>query len=201
MKALTSETLSATYGKYRIQMLKKQTQQWRLCILTASPSLTWSSFSFKRGTKASHTVHISLYESNTLSKIGCCPFSLSDPMRGEFCVLPSAFPAPASSHVLQLLSAVTQGVALPLPVPLLDCTVHPRLQCSPQELSLKFSLKLVSNRKMLKSCAAIVCTKRQVSRVSFHIFSVGKVRLKLASITVTCKSTCPEACSSISYKL
>ena len=35
-----------------------------------------------------------------------------------------------------------------------------------------------SNRKMLKSCASIGCTKRQVSRVSFHIFPGGKVRQK-----------------------
>ena len=37
---------------------------------------------------------------------------------------------------------------------------------------------------MLKSCASIGCTKRQVSRVSIHIFPVGKVRQKqwLASL-------------------
>ena len=116
--------------------------------------------------------------------IGCCPpFSLSGPMRGEFCVLLSACPAPASSHVLQLLSAVTQWVAVPLPAPTLWAVNH-RLQCSSQEISSKFALKLVSNRKLLKSCASIGCTKRQVSRVSFHIFPVGKVRQKqwLASL-------------------
>ena len=62
--------------------------------------------------------------------------------------------------------------------------VNHRLQCSSQELSSKFALKLVSNRKMLKSCASTGCTKRQVSRVSIHIFPVGKVRQKqwLASL-------------------
>ena len=37
---------------------------------------------------------------------------------------------------------------------------------------------------MVKSCAAIGCTKRQGSRVSFHIFPVSKVRQKqwLASL-------------------
>ena len=37
---------------------------------------------------------------------------------------------------------------------------------------------------MLKSCASIGCTKRQDSRVNFHIFPVGKVRQKqwLASL-------------------
>ena len=55
---------------------------------------------------------------------------------------------------------------------------------SSQELSSKFPLKFVSNRKMLKSYAAICCTKRHGSRVSFHIFPVGKVRQKqwLASL-------------------
>ena len=37
---------------------------------------------------------------------------------------------------------------------------------------------------MLKSCASFGCKERQVSRVSFHIFPVGKVRQKqwLASL-------------------
>ena len=81
-------------------------------------------------------IHISLYESKYTSRTGCCPpFSLSDPMRGEFCILPSACPAPASSLVLPLLLAVTQGVALPLPAPALRAVNH-RLQCSSQELTL-----------------------------------------------------------------
>ena len=80
-------------------------------------------------------------------------------------------------------AAVTLWVALSLPAPALWAVNH-RLQCSSQELSSKFALKLVSNRKMLKSCASIGCTKRQVGRVSFHIFPFGKVRQKqwLASL-------------------
>ena len=112
--------------------------------------------------------------------IGCFP--------PFFCVLPSACQALASSHVLQLLSAVTQWVALPLPAPA-PWVVNHRMQCASQELSSKFALKLVSNRKMLKSSASIGCTKRQISIVSCHIFPVGEVRQKqwLAS-----PPACPE---------
>ena len=51
---------------------------------------------------------------------------------------------------------------------------------------------------MVKSWAAIGCTKRQGGRVIFHIFPVGKFRQKQwLAVTETCKSTCLEVCSSM----
>ena len=46
-------------------------------------------FCFKGELKAH--IYVSLYESNTLQEY---TFSLSDPMRGEFCVLPAASASP-----------------------------------------------------------------------------------------------------------
>ena len=102
-------------------------------------------------------------------------------MRGEFCVLSSSCPAPGKPLLAAMFSNCYQVWLIewqPLPAPALWAVNH-RLQCSS-----KFALKLVSNRKMLKSCTSIGCTKRQASRVSFHIFPVGKVRQKqwLASL-------------------
>ena len=144
---------------------------------------------FLKGELKPH-IHISLHESNTLQEYDAVLLFLSVVPWGKnfaYCYQPAQpLAAPDSSHVLQLLSAVTQWVAVPLPAPTLWAVNH-RLQCSSQEISSKFALKLVSNRKLLKSCASIGCTKRQVSRVSFHIFPVGKVRQKqwLASLKLS----------------
>ena len=57
---------------------------------------------FIKGALKGH-IHISLYESNTLQEQDAALlFSLSDPMREDFCILPSSCSDPGSGHVFQL---------------------------------------------------------------------------------------------------
>ena len=74
-------------------------------------------------------IHISLYEST-----GCCPsFSISDPMRGDFCILPSSCPAPGSHWLRPCFSSGWQR-SLPAPSSVLISCIT-KLLCYPITLT------------------------------------------------------------------
>ena len=80
-------------------------------------------------------IHISSYESNKLQEqdaaLKSC--SLSDPMRGDFCILPSSCPAPGS-HWLRPCFSIGWQRSLPAPSSVVISST-PKLLCYPITLT------------------------------------------------------------------
>ena len=125
--------------------------------------------------------HISLYESYTLQEQDATILFLSVIPWGEifaYCHPPrQPLPATGCGHVFQVLSAVTQsGGRDHILSPSYLWAVYLTAVLLTRALCTSCIKMYISNKKMVKSCAAIGCKKRHGSGESFHRFPSSKFR-------------------------
>ena len=137
--------------------------------------------SFKGALKAHK--HISLYESYTLQEQDATILFLSVIPWGEifaYCHPPrQPLPATGCGHVFQVLSAVTQsGGRDHILSPSYLWAVYLTTVLLTRALCTSCITTYISNKKMVKSCAAIGCKKRHGGGESFHRFPSSKYRQK-----------------------
>ena len=137
----------------------------------------WTRF---KGALKAHK-HISLYESYTLQEQDATILFLSVIPWGEifaYCHPPrQPLPATGCGHVFQVLSAVTQsGGRDHILSPSYLWAVYLTAVLLTRALCTSCIKTYISNKKMVKSCAAIGCKKRHSSGESFHRFPSSKFR-------------------------
>ena len=131
-----------------------------------------------RGPKGSHTYQ--LIWKKYASRTWFCPtFSLSDPMRGDFCRFLQTLAATGCGHVFLVLSAVTHWVA-----EITSCPLATSGQCiinssAPYKSSLhKLDKEVYQTRKWKNHVQQSAVKQRHGSGESFNRFPSSKVRRK-----------------------